>query len=78
MKRSSFLKSLIVAIVSPKIIIEASKKSPLNPPTATSNLFNDLNFIAPDYIESFQRKYSPENWTALLQEMNFQPTNFIR
>lgn len=65
MDRSSFLKSLFVLVASPKLLAEL-KTAPK--PVITPGIFNDLQFVIPDYMPKLMEKYGDKSFYALMKE----------
>jgi hypothetical protein len=62
MNRSTFLKSLFLLAASPKVLAEIK----MAPKPIYSNIFNDLQFVIPDWTKQIVEKYGAENYTAML------------
>lgn len=58
MNRSTFLKSLFVLAASPKVLAEISRQPKA---VVTSGIFNDLQFVIPEYIPALCKKYGEVN-----------------
>ena len=71
MKRSSFIKSLLVMAIAPKTIAEVVKTIPAPPlvSAGTSSLFNDLNLLAPQYLPKMMEKYGNSDFTFFMEQM---------
>lgn len=69
MNRSTFLKSLFILAASPKVLAEISRK----PKVSTAGLFNDLNFVIPEYIPKLCEKYGDVSFYEVMQRLpNFE------
>jgi len=71
MKRSSFLKSLLIMAIAPKTIAEVVKTIPAPPLVSgsTSSLFADMQLLVPDYLTNMIKKYGNDNFTFYMAQM---------
>lgn len=69
MNRSSFLKTLFILAASPKVLAVISRK----PKVSTTSLFQDLNFVIPEYIPKLCEKYGDVSFYELMERLpNFE------
>lgn len=66
MKRSTFFKSLIAVIVSPKILSEIKWAKPK--PKLNGVILSDLNFVTPSYFQEYVAKYGNEDFVMLMKK----------
>lgn len=66
MTRSSFLKSIFALAIAPKVIAQLAIRPPIKTLT-NAQLFNDLNFLIPDYHKRCVEKYGNENYTMFME-----------
>ena len=69
MNRSSFIKSLFIASISPKILGQLNiDKAPIVT-GSTANLFAQLNALRPTYYKQFMEKYSNESYIQTMNQL---------
>ena len=75
MKRSGFLKSLAAIIAAPSLLKDVSLSAPVTESVApvlassTSNLFSDLQLLAPHWHKEMVEKYSDKNYRNYVTEI---------
>lgn len=58
MKRSNFLKSLLIGIVAPKVVVEVAKSIPDTPVVASvSHNISNFHLFVPEYLPKLLEKY---------------------
>jgi hypothetical protein len=63
MKRRSLIKSILTLAAAPKILSKIDFKPTLVAKMgATTTLFNDLNFVIPDYLPKLLKKYGNDEF----------------
>lgn len=63
MHRRSLIKCILGLAAAPKVLAEMEFKPPIVAKTGmTTNLFNDLNFVVPDYMSKMIEKYGSTSW----------------
>ena len=69
MNRSSFIKSLFIASISPKILGQLNiDKAPIVT-GSTSKLFSELNTLQPTFYKQMMEKYGNESYTQTMNQL---------
>ena len=71
MKRSNFLKSLIVSFISPKVVVEVAKGIDVVPaaPLVAKSLISKLQLLDQQYYVTLVEKYGTENFTTVMEQV---------
>lgn len=73
MNRRSVIRSILGLAVAPKILAEIDFK-PMASKAVTASLFQDLQFVIPDYLPKLIEKYGNTSWAEFnsIQFINYE------
>lgn len=69
MDRKSFLRSIVLLAVAPKIIAEMDYKPPMKAPSLNGQIVKDLQLLTPAYYKSFVEKYGNDDFIETMQHI---------